>query len=181
VAVCWTGRDLFVPLVVLRAPEEGVGALLHRALHPGWTYRVVTTPALRAPVQRAMLVGLQQINAVYTLDPAVFRPVINAMVQPGEGPFRFEIHSGGQVAAAAGVNWQSDRMAEMYVYTDPDFRARGWGKAVGAACIKALLEARLLPLYTTAEENVASRRLAHSLGFQDSGARELECQGQLHS
>jgi len=181
VAICWTGRDLFVPLVVLRAPEQAAGDLLRRALLAGRPYTIITTPALCQSVQEAMFLERQQINEVYTLVPSAFRPVINAMVQPGEGSFRFEIRSRDQIAAAAGVNWRSDRLAEMYVYTDPNFRARGWGKAVGAACVKALLEAHLLPLYTISEENAISRRLAHALGFQDSGAREFECQGQVRS
>jgi predicted GNAT family acetyltransferase len=83
------------------------------------------------------------------------------------------------VVAAAGVNWQTDRFADMYVYTDPDVRGRGWGKAVGAACVQDILGERLLPLYTSAEDNVPSLRLAESLGFRDRGVREFECQGYL--
>jgi predicted GNAT family acetyltransferase len=85
------------------------------------------------------------------------------------------------LASAAGINWQSERLAEMYVYTEPEVQGRGWGRAVGAACVRALLEKDIVPLYTVPEDNVASKRLAQALGFRDSGAREFECRGQLRA
>jgi len=179
VAVCQTGRDLFVPLVIVRAPAQAVGGLLHQALHPGRPYTVTTVPVLRDEVERAMQLDWQRLNLIYRLEPAAYRPHINVMVQPGQGPFRFEIWSGDRVVSAAGVNWQSDRLAEMYVYTEPEVQGRGWGRAVGAACVRALLEKDILPLYTVSEDNVASQRLAQALGFRDSRAREYECRGQL--
>lgn len=178
-AVCQTGQDLFVPLVVLRAPEGVVGELLHQALKPGPLYSVVTTPGLRGPVLRTLRTEWQQLNSIYTFEPSTYRPLINVMVQPGAGPFRFEIRVRDRVACAAGVNWHSDRLADMYVYTEPGFEGRGWAKAVGAACVKALLEAGLLPMYTVAQGNTASQRLARALGFEDSGEREFECRGYL--
>ena len=51
--------------------------------------------------------------------------------------------------------------------------------AMSACIVRPLLDAGLLPLYTVAESNASSRRLARRLGFQDSGAREFECLGQL--
>jgi predicted GNAT family acetyltransferase len=102
------------------------------------------------------------------------------MVQPGEGPFRFEIRSReGQVVSAAGVNWQTERLAEMYVYTEPEYQGRGWATAVGSACVRALLEKGLLPLYVAAQKNRASRQVALALGFRDTGVQEFECRGQL--
>ena len=179
VAVCQTGRDLFVPLVVVRAEESHVGDLLRRALLPGRPYTVVTAPALREAIASVMMVERQQTNWVYALDPAAYRPVINVMVQPGQSAFRYEIRAREQIVAAAGVNWQTDRVADVYVYVESGFRDRGWGRAVGEACVKDLLAARLLPRYTVPEDNRASRRLAEALGFRASQARELESVGQL--
>jgi RimJ/RimL family protein N-acetyltransferase len=181
VAVCQTGQDLFVPLAVIRAPEESADDLLRQAFQPGWSYKVITTPVLQESIERAMLLERQQTNLIYAFDPSAFQPVLNVMVQPGQGPFRFEVRVGGRIVSAAGVNWQSSRLAEMYVYTEPDFQGRGWGRAVGVRCVQALLEARLLPLYTVAQNNVRSQRLAYTLGFRDSGAREFECQGRLRA
>jgi len=179
VAVCQTGRDLFVPLVVLRALPDDVGGLLQTALIAGRPYTLVTSPDLQDAVEAALVLSSRQRNAVYELEPEGYRPVINVMVQSGKGAFRREIRVQEQVVAAAGVNWQTDRFADMYVYTDPDVRGRGWGKAVGAACVQDILGERLLPLYTAAEDNVPSLRLAESLGFRDRGVREFECQGYL--
>ena len=179
VAVCQTGRDLFVPLVVLRALPDDVGGLLQTALIAGRPYTLVTSPDLQDAVEAALVLSSRQRNAVCELEPEGYRPVINVMVQSGKGAFRHEIRVQEQVVAAAGVNWQTDRFADMYVYTDPDVRGRGWGKAVGAACVQDILGERLLPLYTAAEDNVPSLRLAESLGFRDRGVREFECQGYL--
>lgn len=179
VAVCQTGRDLFVPLVVLRAPRDGVGELLRDALRTGRTYLVVTQPQLRSALEGVLSLASVQLNAIYELDPDSYRPIVNVMVQPGGSPFRYEIRIQERVVAAAGVNWWTNRFADMYVYVEPAAQGRGWGKAVGAACVRNLLEARLLPLYTVGESHVTSQRLAASLGFTDSGARELECQGYV--
>jgi predicted GNAT family acetyltransferase len=105
--------------------------------------------------------------------------VINVMVQPGEGAFRYEIRVQDRVVSAAGVNWQSSRFADLYVYTEPDFEGRGWARAVGAKCVEAVLQAGLLPLYTVSQENALSRRLAQALGFRPSGAHEFEGRGWL--
>jgi len=179
VSVCQTGRDLFVPLVVLRAPLDEADELLKSALLPGRMYVVVTSPRLRRAVEATLSLTNTQTNAIYELDPKAYRPIVNVMVQPGSTPFRNEIRVRERVVAAAGVNWHTDRFADMYVYTDLEVRGRGWARAVGAACVKDLLSARLLPLYTVDETNVASQRLGVSLGFSDSGAREFECQGYV--
>jgi RimJ/RimL family protein N-acetyltransferase len=178
-AVCQTGRDLFVPLVILRAPVQAVGGLLRKALYPGRPYTVTTVEALHDEVERAMRLDWQRLNLIFQFDPSAYRSHINVMVQPGEGPFRFEIRARDRIVSAAGVNWQSGRLAEVYVYTEPEVQGRGWGRAVGAACVRALLEKDILPLYTVSEGNVASEHLAHALGFRDSGAREFECRGHL--
>jgi RimJ/RimL family protein N-acetyltransferase len=178
-AVCQTGRDLFVPLVVIRAAKDDVGPLLRRALQPGRPYTIVTSVKFRRAIERVVVVEHWQTNRIYVLRPDAYRPVINVMVQRGENAFRYEIRVRDQVAAAAGVNWRSGRLADVYLYTDPAFQGRGWGKAVGAACVKDLLAERLLPLYTVSERNDVSQRLAAALGFRDSGVREFECRGML--
>lgn len=179
-AVCQTGYDLFVPLVILRAPMGVVDGLLRQALLPGRPYTVVAPISLSAGIERTMVLDHLQVNNIYQFESAPTQAQINVMVQPGEGPFRFEIRSReGRVASAAGINWQSERLAEMYVYTEPEYQGRGWAKAVGAACVRALLEKGLVPIYVAAQENRASRQVALALGFRETGAREVECRGQL--
>jgi predicted GNAT family acetyltransferase len=179
-AVCQTGYDLFVPLVVMRARAGTEGDLLCQALQAGRPYRVVAPLAARSGIEQAMSLDHWQVNKVYRLESSEAQAKINVMVQPGEGPFRYEIRSrDGQVASAAGVNWHTDRLAEMYVYTEAQYEGRGWARAVGAACVRALLEKGLLPIYVAAQRNRASRRVALALGFRDTGTQEFECRGQL--
>ena len=179
VAVCQTGRDLFVPLVVLRAASLHLPVLLPKALSQARPYTLVTLPKLRTAIAHVMVLEQEQINRIYVFDPNRYRPSINVMVQPGRGQFRYEIRVRDQVVAAAGVNWQSAKFADVYVTTSPEFQGRGWGKAVGSACIRDLLGEGLLPLFTVSEQNTVAQRLAESLGFRDAGARELECRGKL--
>lgn len=181
-AVCQTGYDLFVPLVILRAPTSAVDNLLQRALQPGRPYTVIAPISLSAGIERTMALDRLQVNSIFRFESMPTRSEINVMVQPGEGPFRFEIHSqDGRVASAAGINWQSQRLAEMYVYTEPEYQGRGWARAVGLACVRALLEKGLLPIYVAAQKNRASWQVALALGFRETGAREVECRGQLRS
>ncbi len=181
VAVCQTGQDLFVPLVVLRVASAVAGDLLRQSLAPGRPYRLITTPRLCQAVEATMEIEQARINHLYTLGDAAPAGEINVLVQPGQGPFRFEVCRDGRPIAAAGVNWQTERLAELYVYVEPEFQGQGWGRAVAWATVDALLAAHLLPLYAVAEDNEASRRLAHALGFVDSGAREFEVLGRLRS
>jgi len=179
-AVCQTGFDLFVPLVVLRAPADAVEELLRRALQPGRPYAVIAPLSTRPGIERAMVLERSQVNRIYRFEGTEMRSEINVMVQPGEGLFRFDVRSrDGQVVSSAGINWRTDRMAEMYVYTEREYRGRGWAKAVGAACVRALLEEGIVPIYVTAQQNRASARVALALGFRETDALEIECRGQL--
>jgi RimJ/RimL family protein N-acetyltransferase len=179
-AVCQTGYDLFVPLVVLRAPAGVVDDLLYQALAPGRPYTVIAPIEARVGIEHAMVLDRHQVNRIYRLESASTRPKINVMVQPGEAPFRFEVRSpDGRVASAAGINWHTDRLAEIYVYTEAEYRNRGWATAVGGACVRALLEEGLVPIYVASQTNRASRHVALALGFRETGDLEFECRGQL--
>jgi RimJ/RimL family protein N-acetyltransferase len=180
VAVCQTGFDLFVPLVVLRAPADSVDELLRQVLQPGRPYTVIAPISARPGIERAMVLDRSQVNRIYRFEGMEARPEINVLVQPGEGPFRFDIRSqDGQVASSAGINWRTEHLAEMYVYTEREYRGRGWAKAVGAACVRALLEEGIVPIYVAAQKNLASAQVALALGFRETGALEIECKGQL--
>ncbi len=181
VAVCQTGFNLFQPTVVLRAHHDAVAvALLREALYSGRPYYVVTTPTLGLAVRSVVRLEQEEFNRVYRFDPRRYRPEINVLVQPTRAPdgsLRFVIRSRGQTASEAGVNWRSPYFAELFVHTQPWARGRGWGKAVVAACATTLLQAGVQPLYMVSEENEASVRLAESVGFVDTGAREFAGSG----
>ncbi|MBN2303375.1 MAG: hypothetical protein JXQ72_02785, partial [Anaerolineae bacterium] len=89
-----------------------------------------------------------------------------------DGLPRCVIESGGY-KAVAGVNWQSPAFAEIYVHTDPPVRQRGWGSGVASAVTQAVLESSRLPLYLVEQQNDVSRQLADTLGYVDTGARQV--------
>jgi hypothetical protein len=177
VAVCQTGFNLFQPTVVLRAhADETAVALLREALQPGRPYYVVTTPALDLAVRDVLGLDSEEFNRVYVFDVRRHRPEINVLVQPARAPDgspRFIIRSQDQTASEAGVNWRSPHFAELFVRTQPWASGRGWGKAVVAACATTLLQAGVQSLFIVSEANAASQRLAESVGFVDTGAREF--------
>jgi len=175
--VCQTGRDLFRLLVVLRARTlSAARALLQRHLHPRRPYYLVTTLDLRPVVETTLTVEQVQINRIYRLDLRRYAPTINVLVVPTptpDGSPRFVIRARGEVAADAGINWHSPHFAEVYVWTAPEARGRGWGKAVLDSCIAWVLRTGAQPLYVVPERNTPSIRLAESTGFVDTGAREF--------
>lgn len=182
VAVCQTGLDLFRPLVVLRAdlPATAI-ALLHKALAPGRPYYVIA-PLELAPALNAVIdIEERDVNHIYEARRASFKPVANVLVvgsRDAENKPRFVIRSAtGDVIAEAGLNWQSDEFAEIYVNVQPAARGRGWGKSVVSACTAYLLGAGLRPLYITSENNTPAIRLCQALGYKDTGAREYVCTG----
>ena len=180
VAVCQTGRDLFRPLVVIRAlNDDVVGDLLRQALVPDRPYYLVAPLDLVEALERVVDMPKPAVNRIYGVDPMRFQLAhaaqINVLVQEARGPDgqpRWQIRSGGRVAAAAGTNWRSPFCAEVYVHTAPEFRRRGWGRAVVQAATAALLREGLLPLYIVEEANLPSILLAEAVGYADTGRRE---------
>lgn len=174
--VARTGIDLFRPLVTFRAASEPVALALFRAgLSPGRPLYLTVPERLAVWANRNLAVTDAERHRIYRLDVRRFEPVINVLVvtshDPGGGP-RCEIRAGGEVGAVAGVNWQSPDFAEVYVYTEPAVRGRGWGKAVVSSLISLILKSGRTPLYVVSESNDYSIRLAEAVGFTDTGYRE---------
>lgn len=185
VALSRTGIDLFRPLVTMRLSEkdpEATAELIYTAL-PAGTAVLLSSPAAYEPIIRTFFnIEKEERLRIFVLDPARFQAVINVLAlaapAPNELP-RFVIlkphqdPDGGGVVAAAGLNWQSPRFAEISVNTRPNYRRRGLGRSVVSALAQHVLQDGRLPLYAAAESNAASAELAQQLGFIDSGAREL--------
>jgi GNAT superfamily N-acetyltransferase len=171
-----TGLDLFRPVVVLRARHDQVALDLFRSgFSTNRPYYLVAPMALAGTVNRHLQVTDAEVLCIYRLDPGLFAPQINVLVvsnPTSDGSPRYEIASNGAVRAMAGVNWRSPRFAEVYVYTEPAARGKGWGKAVVSALVDDLLSDRLVPLYVVNQDNTASINLARSVGFVDTQARE---------
>jgi len=171
-----TGIDLFRPLVTLRCRSAEVAAgLLADLLQPGRPYILFASLNQFPLVGGSLQIANEQILHIYRLDIARFQPEINVLVQCSQaedGLPRCRIESGGQ-QALAGVNWQSPAFAEIYVQTDPAARQRGWGRSVASAITETVVRSGRVPIYLVDQDNEPSRRLAESLGYVDTGARQI--------
>jgi hypothetical protein len=182
VAKSGTGMDLFRPLVTLRLPPPDLDAshdLITRALPEGSAV-ILHAPVNYEPLLKALFAfETDEQHRLLVLDSSRFEPIINVLVTQATSPDglpRFVIRSQsdpGQVAAAAGLNWQTRYFAEISVHTIPDERRQGWGRSVVAAMIHHLLQTNRTPLYVCSERNQASLQLAESVGFRDSGRRVI--------
>lgn len=70
------------------------------------------------------------------------------------------------IVGLAGASADCDSMWQIGIDTLPDYRQRGIGKALVSRLTKALFELGKLPYYTTRITNIASRRIAVSLGYR---------------
>lgn len=175
-----TGIDLFRPLVTFRAlAEPAAAALFERGLPPERPVYLTVPVALGPWANKYLRVTDAELHRLYRFEVDRYAPLINILTvtsqDPAGGP-RCEIRSGDKVGAVAGVNWQSPRFAEIYVYTDPAARGRGWGKSVVATLAGLVLKSGRTPLYVVSENNDYSIRLAEAVGFVDTGHREFVAQ-----
>jgi RimJ/RimL family protein N-acetyltransferase len=172
-----TGMDLFRPLVTGRLPDEaGARELFERGLQPGRPVYLTLPQDEARWANKYLQMSETELHRIYRFAPERLEAEINVMVVTSTGPDGLphcEIRTTDRAGAVAGINWQSPRFAEVYVYTDPAVRGRGWGKAVVRALAALILKSGRLPLYVVAESNEYSIRLAEAVGFEDSGQREF--------
>jgi ribosomal protein S18 acetylase RimI-like enzyme len=184
-AISRTGMDLFRPLVTLRLPPDDLNSgldLITNALPEGSAV-ILYAPTRYGPLLKALFdFETDEQVRLLVLDQNRFEPIINVLVTQATSPDglpRFVIRSQkdpGQVAAAAGLNWQTRYFAEISVQTSPGERRQGWGRSVVAAMVHHLLQNGRTPLYVAGENNQASLQLAESIGFRDSGKRMIFAQ-----
>jgi ribosomal protein S18 acetylase RimI-like enzyme len=168
--------DLFRPVVVLRCWRAEVAAdLLAEALTVGRPYIFFSNLNQLSLSGGSLQIENQRIMSIYVLDPGRFKREVNILVRlknAPDGTPRAEIENAG-VRAVAGVNWQSPGFAEVYVHVDPDARQKGWGRSVVLAVTERVLAGGRLPLYLVEPSNEASVKLAESVGYGDTGARQV--------
>jgi hypothetical protein len=178
VAVCQTGIDLFRPLVVMRGDDsDSLRDALQAALTRGRQYLFSAPITLVSDLQTVVNLYGETRNRIFTLSQNDFKPVVNVLVRTSHSPdglLRAAIAArDGSNAAEAGTTWQSTRYAEVYVRVAESVRRRGLGKSVVSAVSAQVLELKRTPIYMAADENIASQRLALSLGYSDTGKWEL--------
>ncbi|MBK8987921.1 MAG: GNAT family N-acetyltransferase [Chloroflexi bacterium] len=182
-----TGMDLFRLLVTLRLPIADLAAsaaAIHQAIEPD-TAVILFGPASYGPLLHALFdVQTEEAFRLYALSPQRFEPIINVLVMQTDGPnglprFIVRSQSTGEVVAAAGLNWQSPRYAEISVTTDQAHRRQGLGQSVAAAMVEYVLRNGRTPLYLVNEQNTPSIHLAEQAGFRDTGFSKLLLQASL--
>lgn len=190
VAVSRTGIDLFRPLLTLRLNHDdpdGAAALIYRALPPG-SGAFIHAPTAYGPLLSALFdIAVEQPLRLFQLPASRFQPVVNVLVMRSPTPDglpRYLIRptnpqSDNEIGASASINWQSPHFAEVTVYTNPQYRNRGWGRSVVSALVSDLLQSGRTPLYEVSPQNEASINLACALGFVDAGADKLFLEGTL--
>lgn len=189
VALSRTGMDLFRPFLTMRLPEQDAdlaARLIYRAIPEG-TAVILNAPARYDPILSALFdKQTEERLMLYVLSDEPLQPIINVLMTQelgANGYTRFLIRAreevGRPVGAAAGLNWMSPTFAEISVNTNPGYRRRGWGRSVVSAMVQHVLENGREPLYAVSESNEASVQLAESVGFVDSGIRQLLLHGTL--
>jgi ribosomal protein S18 acetylase RimI-like enzyme len=187
-----TGIDLFRPLVTMRLPSDPaeVSELFYSAMPEG-TDIIINAPTGYLPILGALFdIQKEEHLMVYKLNSGRFEPIINVLVTRQDSPdgrVGFVIRESGQelaradsqVVTSAWLNWQSPRFAEISVRTQSAYRRRGLGRSVVSAAAQHILENGRTPLYVVSEQNEASIQLAESLGFADTGAREVILEARL--
>jgi RimJ/RimL family protein N-acetyltransferase len=201
VCLARTGLDLFRPLVTMRFPESGdmlgydvseAKELIFQAIPEGAEV-ILSAPLSYRPLIAAVFdVEKEQQLKLLALDRGRYQPIINVFVartQSYDGLPRFVIKqssdgrtgANGEVVASAGLNWQSQQFAEIYVHTKTPHRRQGFGQSVVAACIQYVLDSGRKPIYVVASDNESSIQLAESIGFVAIGADQMLIEGRRRS
>ncbi|MEW5935723.1 MAG: GNAT family N-acetyltransferase [Bacillota bacterium] len=179
-----------VKLVTLAASDAGTArCLLYGCLKPGDRYFFVCDPRCSPWLHRFLQHRSEEtLNVIAVTDRSSFRP----FAAPGPDPERYQatrahgllpyfgyrcLHEGEPVSQAF-VIWQSDRFAEIGVFTRDDFRGRGYARAVVSALTQELLDRDITPLYIYDPANAASERVCLALGYYPAG-REFSCYASL--
>ena len=171
-----TGYDLFSPLVTMRLPDDlNVGyGLLKEAIQPGQSVIFSTPPAYTPLIGALFDVESEQEMKTLVMDSGRYEPTINIYVVKSAGANglpRAVIRKDGRLAAGAGINWQTDKFAEINVEVDGIQRRQGYGKSVVAALCSWIMDGGRKPIYVVAADNAASISLAEEVGFVDLGIR----------
>ncbi|MEM8859286.1 MAG: GNAT family N-acetyltransferase [Chloroflexota bacterium] len=182
VAVSRTGIDLFRPLITTRLNIDDLeksAQLLKAALPPG-AEAFLAAPINYDPLIRAIFeVKSEQKLLLYTYPHGIPDPIVNIFVsQDGASKTpRFIIKQtlNGQnvIVSSAGVNWMTHNYVEIAVRTWSEYRRKGMAKSVVNALTRNIIENGRRPIYAVQDSNHASIDLARTVGFQDSGFRQL--------
>lgn len=182
-AVAQTGLDLFRPLLVpFIAKREFLRRLLRDALRPGQEFLLHLPADQLSWLEGEVEVHLQRVTELLRLERSAYEPVLNVLVVEADGPShtpRYEIRTAEGIQAAAGVNWQGERFAEVYLEADEAARGRSLTKSVLSALVGRLLGERRTALYRVETRRVSVKTEAFHLGFRPTGVSSALVEGVL--
>jgi GNAT superfamily N-acetyltransferase len=142
------------------------GAAVDQVIGPAWLGYADAGDFRPVPTMGTRLLGDQDLAALERLAAAC-GPV--AWEHSGIDPARPPVFGcfDGEVLAAAGMleRW-GDRLLQVGIVTHPDYRGRGYGKAVVSAMTAHGLTTGGVVQYRTLQANLPSVGIAQALGFQ---------------
>ena len=97
--------------------------------------------------------------------PEDFEPVTDTQITESDRDLCRLLLDGEPAVAGCGSIRFNQHSAEAYVFTNENFRQRGYGKRVTRAWAQRVRQSGRIPFYSHLMNNIASQRLAESLGF----------------
>jgi RimJ/RimL family protein N-acetyltransferase len=120
-----------------------------------------TTPSGFVPYAGQLTEWIEPLDEAAEMDPVAL-----ALLARYSGGV-YVIRQRGAIASFAGIRPHSPHVAEVGVRTNiAELRGHGLARAVVSRATRAILAGRRLPLYRHHVGNLASRRLAESLGYR---------------
>lgn len=116
----------------------------------------------RATSPTAVRMGRAEFELEGSVVPRRFWPSAERFVEVGAG---FAVWAEGEVASVAFSSWVTSDELELGIETRPQWRGRGFAAIACHALIEHALSRSLEPAWSCRLGNIASCRLAESLGF----------------
>lgn len=135
-----------------------LGYLLHKPVTPVRANGVRLLGA--GDLDRVLATG----DSLTRLDAALLRELLAKSLAAGA-------MVDGQLVALATAEAPAGSYGEIGIATAPDFRRRGFAAAAAALVARQLQHAGRSPVWSTGEDNFASRRVAERLGFEPAFRR----------
>ncbi len=96
-------------------------------------------------------------------------PQVPAWLRPFGGEVLVALDGGGDFLGGVGIKWHDRWSGELAVVTARRARGRGLGRRLVAQAARRVLDEGAVPTYLHGSDNVASARVAASVGFADRG------------
>lgn len=144
--------------------EENMGV---RVRYYGDVYHILSKPVLNFQNEAVRQLTLDDLNLLESAPTEVqgagFGSIRNLL---SDGVVACAVIS-GKIVAIAHTSARTNHHADIGVFTLEEWRGRGFATAATAIVAKRVQEAGQTPVWSTGEDNFASLRVAHKLGFTE--------------